>query len=394
MRITICKSVRTLGALTATAALAACGANGAPPPPPPTEVSVVTVTPADAEENIEFVGQVEAFRSVQVRAKVSGVITARQFKEGTQIRAGDVLYRIDPTTYAADFRSAQARLAETQAQLGNATTNAARLRPLLAAHAVASQDVDNAESLREQQRAAVDVARAGVDRAKKDLDETLVRAEISGRAGRALLDLGARVSGPADMLTTIDVIDTVFVSFRPSADQQFRWKRDPTLRRAIEPGGSARVQAVLQDGSSLPVTGRVGFIEPVVDPQTGTQQYRAEFASHDRLLLPGQFVRVRLLGLTRRDAIVIPQRAVLQQMGRQTVYVVGAANKIVARDVKAAGWTGSSWLIEEGLAAGDRVVVDGVQKIGPGAVVTPKQLAGPAVAEQRRLATAAPRVQP
>ena len=394
MRSTIRNSVRTLMALAATVTPVACKKAGPPPPPPPTEVSVVTVSPTDAEENPEFVGQVEAFRSVQVRAKVSGVITERPFAEGAQVRAGDVLYRIDPTTYSADFRSARARLAETQAQLGNAITSAARLRPLLAEHAVAQQDVDNAESMLQQQHAAVDVARAGVDRAKKDFDETVIRAEISGRAGRALLDLGARVSGPGDILTTIDVIDPVYVSFRPSAEQQFRWKRDPALRGAMEPGGSARVQAVLADGSALPITGRIGFIDPVVDPQTGTQQYRAEFASRDRLLLPGQFVRVRLLGLTRHNAIVIPQRAVLQQMGRQTVYVVDAANKIAARDVKAAGWTGSSWLIEQGLVAGERVVVDGVQKIAPGAVVKPTQLVSAAPSDQRRLATAPVQAQP
>ena len=394
MRSMISTFVRTHLALTATLALVACAKAAPPPVAPPTEVSVVTVTPADAEENLDFVGQVGAFRAVQVRAKVSGIITARTFSEGARVRAGAVLYRIDPTTYAADFRSAQARLAEARAQLGNAVTNAERIRPLLPEHAVAKQDVDNAESMLEQQRAAVDIARAGVERAKKDLDETVIRAEISGRAGRAVLDLGARVSGSADMLTTIDVIDTVFVSFRPSAEQQFRWKRDPALRKAIEPGGSARVQAVLPDGSALPVTGRIGFIDPVVDPQTGTQQYRAEFVSHERLLLPGQFVRVQLLGLTRRNAIVIPQRAVVQQMGRQTVYVVDAANRVTARDVKAAGWTGSNWLIEQGLVSGERVVVDGVQKISPGALVKATQLAGAVASEQGRMATMQTEAQP
>jgi membrane fusion protein (multidrug efflux system) len=385
---------RTRLALPATLALVGCAKAAPPPPPPPTEVSVVTVTPADADENLEFVGQVGAYRSVQVRAKVSGIINARIFAEGAPVRAGDVLYRIDPTTYAADFHSARARLAEVQAQLGNAVTNAERIRPLLPEHAVAKQDVDNAESALEQRRAEVDVARAGVDRAKKDLDETVVRAEINGRAGHALLDQGARVSGPSDMLTTIDVIDTVFVSFRPSAEQQFRWKRDPALRKTIEPGGTARVQAVLPDGSALPVTGRIGFIDPVVDPQTGTQQYRAQFVSHERLLLPGQFVRVKLLGLTRRNAIVIPQRAVMQQMGRQSVYVVDAANRVATRDVKAAGWTGTNWLIEQGLAPGERVVVDGVQKIGPGAVVKPTQLADAVVSDQRRVATMQAGAQP
>ncbi|MBC7842833.1 MAG: efflux RND transporter periplasmic adaptor subunit, partial [Gemmatimonadaceae bacterium] len=206
-------------------------------------------------------------------------------------------------------------------------------------------------------------------RAQKSVSETVVRAEISGRVGRALLDIGTRVSGPADILTSIDIIDPVYVSFRPSAEQQYRWKRDPVLQRAVEPGGTARVQAVLPDGTPYPVLGRIGFVDPVVDASTGTQQFRAEFPSADRLLQPGQFVRVKLLGLVRTGAILVPQRAVMQQMGRQTVYIVDATSRVVARDVKATGWSGDNWLIETGLAAGERVVVDGVQKIAPGAPV-------------------------
>jgi len=370
-------------ALAASAALAACGGDakaGGPPggAPPPAEVSVVTVAQQTTEESLEFAGQVQAFRTVQVRARVSGVITSRPFQEGAQVRPGDVLYRIDPANYAAEDRSARAGLAEAEARLGNAVSTAARLRPLLADNAVARQDVDDAETAVRQARARLEDARAAVDRSRKSLRETVVRAEIAGRVGRAALDVGSQVNGLVDVLTTIDVVDPVYVSFRPAAQEQYRWKRDPVLSQAIAPGGSARVQAVLPDGVPLPETGRIGFIDPVVDPQTGTQEYRAQFANGARLLLPGQFVRVRLLGLARGNAIVVPQRAVLQQMGRQTVYVVDASNRVAAREVTATGWSGGDWLIEKGLAPGERVVVDGVQKIGPGATVRPVPLGTPA----------------
>ena len=364
------------GAIGAGLALAGCGrADSAPPAPPPPEVAVITVAPQSTEEPLEFEGQVRAFRTVQVRAQVSGVVTARPFTEGAQVRAGDVLYRIDPTSYDADYRGAAARAAQAQAQLSNAQTSAGRLRPLLADNAVARQDVDNAESQVLQSRAAVADARAAVDRARKSLSETVVRAEISGRVGRALLDLGTRVTGPGDVLTTIDVVDPVYVSFRPAAQQLLAWRRDPARARAIAPGGSARVEAVLADGRPFPAAGRIGYVDPVVDSATGTQEYRATFARPGSLMLPGQFVRVRLLGLRREGAILVPQRAVLEQMGRQTVYVVDSADRVAARPVTATGWSGANWLIEQGLAPGERVVVDGVQKIGPGAVVRPTPLA-------------------
>ena len=341
----------------------------APPAPPPPEVSVVTVRPTTVEDEVVFTGQVQAFRTVQVRAQVPGVIVARDFVEGSAVRAGATLYRIDPTTSQADVRSARARLAEARARLDNATTTAERLRPLLQGNAVARQEVDNAESQVAQASAAVEEARGALDAAQKGLAETVVRAEIGGRVGRALLDVGTRVAGVGDVLTTIDALDPIYVSFRPSAEQQLRWRRDPTIRRALEPDGSARVEVTLADGSTMPTLGRIGFVDPVVDPATGTQEYRAQFDNATRLLLPGQFARVRLRGLTRDSAFIVPQRAVLQQLGRQTVYVVGADGKVAAREVKATGWAGQSWLIEEGLAAGDRVVVDGVQKAQPGALV-------------------------
>jgi membrane fusion protein (multidrug efflux system) len=358
-----------------------------PPPPPPAAVSVVTVTPAPVDEAPEFVGEVQPLRTVQVRSQMSGVILQRSFTEGTQVRAHDVLYRIDATAAEAAYRSAVALVNEAQAKLTYADIYARRLRPLLATHAIAQADVDNAESALLQARAALGSARGDADRLRKQLDDAVVRAESGGRIGRATLDVGARVTALGDVLTTIDIVDPVYVSFRPSAEQLLHWKRDPSLASATRPGGTARVQVVMPDGKPLTTTSQVGYVDPVVDPQTGTQQFRALFPTTDRLLVPGQFVRVRLTGLIRPDAIVIPLRAVLQQMGRQSVYVVDKSNKVASRDVKATGWTGSSWLIEEGLTAGERVVVDGVQKIGPGAVVNPTPLVTPPAADPSRVAS-------
>lgn len=343
---------------------------------PPAEVAVVQVQPRTVAEAYEFVGSVAASRSVEVRVQVSGVIVGRPFAEGAAVHAGQVLYRIDPTTYDAAWRSATARLAEAEARFTNAGRNATRLRPLLADNAVARQDVDNAESELQQARASVDDARAAVDQAKKNLDDTTVRAELSGRVGRTRLELGARVTGNGDVLTTIDVLDPVFVTFEPSAQQLLAWKRDPVAARLVVPGSPLKITLTLADGVELPRAGRLGFIDPVLNPETGTQQFRAEFSNADHLLVPGQFVRAHLVGLERRDALVIPQRAVLQQMGRQLVYVVEAGDTVRPHEVRATAWSGDQWLIESGLAPGDRVIVDGIQKTGPGRVVRPVALAG------------------
>ncbi|MBL0939294.1 MAG: efflux RND transporter periplasmic adaptor subunit [Gemmatimonadaceae bacterium] len=349
-----------------------CDDKAAPPPPPAPEVTYIVAQPATVEEHLQFVGQVEAFREVQVRAQASGIILERPFTEGAQVKAGDVLYRIDAVTADADARAARGRMSEAQARLANAELMAGRLRPLLVGNAIAKQDVDNAESQLLQAKAAVEQARGAVDAAEKRLSETVVRAEIGGRIGRTNLEVGARVSGMSDLLTTIDVVDPVYVSFRPSAAQQYRWSRDAMARRELAVGGKARVVLQMPDSSEHPTLGRIDFVDPVVDPRTGTQQYRAKFENADRLLVPGQFVQVRIRGLSRDSAIVVPQRAVLQQMGKEVVYVINDSNKVSVRTVKATGWSGSNWLIETGLTQGERVVVDGVQKIGAGATVRAK----------------------
>lgn len=363
-----------------TGLLAGCAKKEEPKPAPPPEVTFVVAEPATVEDNLQFVGQIEAYRTVQVRAQASGVILARPFTEGAQVKAGEELYRIDPTTADADARSARARLAEAEARYANSQTSVARLRPLLVGNAIAKQEVDNAEAQLLVAKASVDEAKGSLDAAQKRLNETVVRAEISGRVGRALMDVGARVGGVSDLLTTIDVVDPVYVSFRPSADQQYRWRTNPVARKELAIGGGARVVLTMQDGVDFPRDGKIGYIDPVVDARTGTQQYRAEFTNPDRVLVPGQFTQVRIRGLKRDSAIVIPQRAVLQQMGQEIVYVLGDSDKVAVRVVKASGWSGKNWLIETGLSAGDKVVVDGVQKISAGAKVRPKALSDSATA--------------
>lgn len=351
--------------------------------PPPAQVGVITVAPTTIAEAYEFVGQVSPFRRVEVRSRVEGIVTDRPFTEGSFVEKGQVLYRLDVVRYEAAYRSAVARL-------DNAKRTVARLEPLVPKHAVAQQDVDNA-------RSELESAQAAGDAAKHDLDDTVIRAEISGQVGRARLELGARVTGPADLLTTIDELNPVYVNFHPSSQQLLMWQQDPQARALLAgrgrtdadgagDGGSARsvaVRVILPDGSLLPRVGRINFMAPSLDSASGTQEFRAQFVNGDRRLLPGQFVRVRLEGFTRSSALAVPQRAVQQGLGRQFVYVVGAGDTVTARDVNPGPWSGNLWIIDSGLAAGDRVVVDGIQKVAPGRLVKPVPSVDSSSAEPR-----------
>jgi membrane fusion protein (multidrug efflux system) len=328
--------------------------------PPPTQVGIVTVTPTTIAEPYELGAQVQPYRRVEVRARVEGIIVERPFAEGSVVSKGQILYKLDPVKYDASYRSAVARL-------DNAKRTVARLEPLIPKHAVAQQDVDNAHS-------ELESAQASVDAAKKDLDDCVIRAEINGQVGRARLELGARVTGPGDLLTTIDELDPVYVTFHPSSQQLATWERDPRGGALIRPGSSLAVRVVLPDSSLLPRSGRLNFIAPSLDSASGTEEFRATFTNADRRLLPGQFVRVRLDGFTRAEALAVPQRAVMQGMGRQFVYVVGNGDTVAARDVKPGPWSGSLWIIDSGLSPGDRVIVEGTQKVGPGRVVKPVTL--------------------
>lgn len=338
----------------------ACGkpaAQGAPPPP---EVSIVSVTRQTVPVSYEFSGQVVPYRRVEVRARVDGIIQDRPFSEGQWVTAGQLLYKLDPLRYEAAFRSAEARYA-------NAKQHLARLEPLVTQRAVAQQDVDDARSENE-------AAQAALAQAKKDYDDTFVRAEIEGRVGRTEMEVGARVTGPANLLTTIDRLNPVYVSFRPSSEQLGKWNADAVARALIQPGSRLEVQ-VTSDGRTLPRTGRLTFVAPALDPSTGTKEFRATFTNPDHVLVPGAFVRVHLSGFARTNAVAVPIRAVQTALGHQFVYVVGPGDTVAARDVEPGQWSGELWIIEKGLSSGDRVIVDGVQKVFPGRTVRPVALA-------------------
>jgi membrane fusion protein (multidrug efflux system) len=336
---------------------AACHKDVQPPAPPPPEVGVVVVQPASVAEPYEIAGQVTPFRRVEVRARAEGVITSRPFTEGSLVPKGKVLYTLDRVKYETAHRQVLARY-------DNAKRLVNRLQPLLAQHAVAQQDVDNAES-------ELESAKAALDATQKDLDDTVVRAEIAGLVGRALMDLGGRVTGPAELLTTIDELDPVYVTFRPSAQQLLAWQSDPQARALVQPDSKLAVQVVLPDGSLLGRTGRLNYVAPALDAATGTQEFRAVFSNADHKLLPGQFVQVRLNGFARSNTVAIPQRAVQQGLGRQYVYVVAAGDTARMREVQPGQFSGSLWIIKDGLSAGDRVIADGTQKVVPGRKVKP-----------------------
>ncbi len=338
-------------------AAVACGSEQAQEQFPPPEVSVLTMAPQTVPETFEFPGQVQAYRSVQVRSRVDGVIEERPFTEGTIVERGRVLYRLDKVRYRAAHDAAVARFQ-------NAKATYERLAPLLEQHAVAQQDVDNA-------RAALTGAQAALESAREDLEDTDVKAEITGRVGRALLDVGARVTGSGDVLTTIDQLNPVYVSFRPSAQQLLAWRGNPAWRALIRPGSDLQVRVVLPDGSLAPAVGRLDFVAPALDAATGTQDFRAVFQNRSQDLVPGAFVRVRLLGFARDGALAVPERAVQTGLGRQFVYLVGAGDTVRIRDVQTGPWSNGLWIIDRGLAPGDRVVVDGSQKVVPGMPAKP-----------------------
>lgn len=351
--------------------LAGCHKKAASGGPPPPEVTVLTVREQTVPGQFEWVAQAAASKSVQVRSQVAGVIVERPYVEGTDVPKGKVLYRIDPRTYQANYESAKARLAESEAQFANAERTLKRLEPLLGERAVAQQDVDNAQAAYDQSHAAVLDARAAVDAAKKNYDDTFVRAEIAGRAGRALMELGALTSGPAEQLTTVDQVDPIYVYFNPSDQDVLQWRRDIAAKRLVLPQGMLDVQATLADGSLFRQTGKLNFVALALQPTTGAIQLRAVFPNPQHILLPAQFVRVRLLGLKRNNAILVPQRAVQQGLTGPFVYLLADSNKVSARTVAATAWQGTQWIIESGLRPGDKVIVDGAQKIVPDGKVRP-----------------------
>jgi membrane fusion protein (multidrug efflux system) len=365
--------------LLATLLLSACGPQGgaAPHGPPPAPVSVVTVAPADAPVEFEYVGQTAGSREVEIRARVTGILMKRNYVEGSIVKAGQSLFTLDLAPYQIAAAKAEASLASAEARLAQSQRQSTRLKPLIEANAVSQKDYDDARSGEQVANADMKTARAQLNEARLNLAYSRVESPITGIASRALKSEGALVSGPDVLLTTVSQVDPIYVNFGiPDADQL-------KLRKDIDAGaiklpadGKFDVQVKLADGSTYAKTGKMGFSDVRINTSTGTSDSRAEIANPDIALRPGQFVRVRLQGAVRVNAVKVPQRAVLESPtgNGKMVYLVGNDGKggtiAEIRPIEVGEWLGDSWIVRSGLKAGDRVIVDGVAKIFfPGAPV-------------------------
>jgi membrane fusion protein (multidrug efflux system) len=337
-------------------------------------VGVLAVQPQAVALRVELPGRVEPLRVAQVRARVNGVVQERLFREGSEVRAGQLLYRIDPAPYQAALDSAQATLQRAEAALAQATLTAERYKPLADVKAISAQDYANAAAVQKTAAADLAAARAAVQSARINLGYATVTSPIDGRIGRALVTEGALVSASeATPLALVQQVDTVYVNFTQSSAEVLR------LRRALAAGqlrstgaAAALVRVVLEDGSLMPRPGRLLFSDLSVDAGTGQITLRAEVPNPDRLLLPGQYVRVRLVQAELPAAMLLPQQAVTRTPQGDTVLVVGEGNKPQSRAVQISGAQDGLWVVTGGLQPGERVIVDGFQKMFvPGAPVTP-----------------------
>ena len=334
------------------------------------QVEVVTVTRQTIPDEPEFIGQAEASRPVEIRSQVTGLLKAVLYPEGRDVKKGDSLYQIDPVPFQAAAAIAKAKIAEAEARVVQARQDLARVKPLLAQQAVSQKDVDDAVAGDLTAKALLQGAKAELIKAQFDLDNTLITAPIDGLSERSRYYEGRLVSAQTDLLTVVHRVDPMFVVVSVPETFILKRRRDIESKKITHPGVyQLRGQLTLMDDSAYPHEGVLDLLEPGLRTETGSRQTRITFPNPQRTLLPGQFVKVRFTGDTKTDAILIPQRAVLQGPQGPFVFVVNQDEKIEIRGVAASDWKGDQWLIDTGLNQGDRVVVNGLMKIGPGAPV-------------------------
>lgn len=354
--------------------LTACGQSAsetqAPPHRPPPEVSVVTAHSQTETLTHELVGRLAATRVAQVRARVAGIVLKRVYKEGTDVRQGQVLFQIDPAPLEAAVNAKKAALAKAQADAANAALTLKRYRNLSAKHVLSQQDLDTAQANGRSTAAAVQQAQADLVSAKLDLGYATVKAPISGRAGRALVDEGALVGqGDATLMTSIEQIDPIYVNFSLPVAELEQWQQansDNAQRNGGAQSG-ATVEVVLPSGTRYAERGTVDFSDEAVDPGTGTVSLRAVLANPKHRLLPGMFVSLRLAIGRIEHAYVLPQAALARDQRGAYVMVVGGDGKVEQRRVETHGMTRSDWIVTGKLKDGDRVIVEGLQKVHAGA---------------------------
>lgn len=351
--------------------LAACGPKAAAPAAapgggmPPAQVGVVTVQPQTVPIITELPGRLEASRVAQVRARVAGIVQQRIFVEGSDVKAGQVLFQIDPSSFKAVLDSALASQAKAEANLSQATALVGRYQPLQAAKAISPQEFLNAQVAQSQAQADVAAAKAAVQTARINLGYATVTAPISGRIGRALVTEGALVGqGDATQLALIQQTNLLYVNFTQSAAEVLKLKQAMAQGKLKRAGGqAASVRVLLDDGTEYPLPGKLLFSDLSVDSTSGQVSLRAEVPNPDGALMPGLYVRVRLEQAQVDGGILLPQQAVTRSTQGDTVMVVGADGMVKPRPVKLGGAKGNQWVVLSGLKSGEQVMVDGFQKM-------------------------------
>ena len=354
--------------------LAACSDESAPPLPNP-EVGVIRLQAEDVALQTELPGRISALETSEVRPQITGLIRQMLFTEGSIVRAGQPLYRIDSAPYRAARASALAALARAQATINATSLQAKRYNELVGINAVSKQEADNANAAAQQARADVAAQRAALQAADVNLGYTTIRAPISGRIGRSVVTRGALVqAGQAAPLATIQRTDQVYVDVTQSAAQILDLKEQLAAGGLISGNDTARVRLQLPNSKEYPIEGTLQFSEITVDESTGAVTLRAKFANPGGLLLPGMYVRAQLVEGVKQQAILVPQQAIARDPnGMATALVVGKDNKVEQRKVEVDRFIGDKWLIRSGLNADDRLIVEGLMSIKPGMVVTPKK---------------------
>lgn len=337
------------------------------------QVGFVTVTPQSVTLSTELAARTAAYETSEVRPQVNGLITARLFAEGDEVRAGQPLYRIDPQPYQAQVASARAALSRAKAAIASNDALARRYGELVKINAIARQDFENATTTAQQARADVAAQQAALRTATIDLGRTTVRAPISGRIGRSAVTTGGlATASQTTALSTIQRLDPIYVDITQSSAALLKLRQQLLAGQLSRGAGAGRVRLKLEDGTTYPIDGVVKFADVTVDPATGSQTIRAQFANPNRLLLPGMYVTAQFIEGTQANALLVPQRAVSRdEKGNAVVMVVGQGDKIQPRTLTAPRTIGDNWLVTAGLKAGDRVIVEGAQNLQPGTPVKP-----------------------
>jgi membrane fusion protein (multidrug efflux system) len=379
-----------LAVLVIVAGMSAACEKPAPVVTPPTEVYVTDVVQRDVPVYLELVGQTQGFQDVDIRARVEGFLERVNFREGTLVRKGDLLYEIDRKPLEAILSAAKAELATSEARLEKAKNDVARYTPLAAKQAVSQQELDNAKAARDAETAQVEAGKAAVDKATLDLSYTRVTSPIDGLAGITRVKPGNLVGrGESTLLTTISQINPVLFRVAATEADYLRFSRRMGERATTDAPRGTGIPLTLADGSTYAQLGRVNLVDRAVDPTTGTLGIQLEYPNPDLLLRPGQYGRARLLLDTRKAALLVPQRSVQELQNLTSVAVVDGGNKIAFRTVKTGLRVGPLWVIEEGLKPGEKVVTEGLQRIQDGMTVVAKPAPVEAAAPEATTAQAA-----